>query len=166
MTDMLMGMDMAAAAAPIEQKQEPEPAPTADPSQLSPSPQPSSSASPQPQGGANNWYKPRTALFWPHDLRPLSEEWTALGLKLSDAEFKHLRRDAMLSSELERSFVTSDDLAMELLNLIAYRLDGAFQKNMRALFKRQVQSDARVFHGQSRATRRTCGMCSPRAIFC
>ena len=36
-----------------------------------------------------HWYKPRTALFWPNDLKPLSDEWIKLGLNVTDKEFKY-----------------------------------------------------------------------------
>jgi len=91
----------------------------------------------------NKWYKPRNAMFWPQDLKPLADEWTKLGLNLTDPEFKQLRRTS--SFEPDKSFVSSDDLAMEYLNLIAYKLDSGFQKAMKELFKQNREKMGRSY---------------------
>eukprot|EP01083_Nonionella_stella_P073240 197878_1 len=80
-----------------------------------------------------SWYQYRKAFFYPNDLEGLAEQWSKLGLPLSDTEFKHLRRTGLLDKE--KSFVASDQLAMEYLNLIAYKLDPSFQHAMKDLFE-------------------------------
>eukprot|EP01084_Bolivina_argentea_P266183 451386_1 len=81
----------------------------------------------------NKWYTYRKALFWPVDLKPLTEEWKKLGLHLRDEEFKQIRRDAQYDKG--KSLTSSDELAMEYLNLICYKLDPSFQNAMKELFK-------------------------------
>ena len=81
----------------------------------------------------NKWYKYRKVLFYPNDLKPLAEEWKQLGLNLTDPEFKQIRRDAQYDKD--KSLTSSDELAMEYLNLICYKLDPSFQNSMKELFE-------------------------------
>merc|ERR1712113_77782 len=82
-------------------------------------------------------------MFWPTDLKPLADEWKSIGLVLNDPTFKSLQRTTV--QEPDKPFVTADDLAMEYLNLIAYKLDSGFQKTMKELFKQNRIKMGRKF---------------------
>eukprot|EP01083_Nonionella_stella_P278136 945736_1 len=77
------------------------------------------------------WYKPKTALFWPKDFKPIISEWKSLKFEFDD-EFKDIRRDDMYF--VKRTLCSSDDLAMTYLNCIANILNDSFQSKMRELF--------------------------------
>ena len=79
-----------------------------------------------------HWYKPRTALFWPKDLKPLSDEWIKLGLNVTDKEFTGIRISGLVDTSV--SFASSEQVAMEYLNYIAHTLDPSFQESMRNMF--------------------------------
>eukprot|EP01083_Nonionella_stella_P071755 192927_1 len=81
----------------------------------------------------NTWYSPKKAMFWPHDLEPLTQKWSKLGLKLKDPEFKTIRRTGILSTD--KVFISCEELAMKYLNAIAHVLDPSFQQAMKDTFR-------------------------------
>eukprot|EP00488_Nonionellina_sp_1-RS-2012_P000210 TRINITY_DN10607_c0_g1_i1.p1 TRINITY_DN10607_c0_g1~~TRINITY_DN10607_c0_g1_i1.p1 ORF type:complete len:109 (-),score=28.66 TRINITY_DN10607_c0_g1_i1:16-342(-) len=72
-------------------------------------------------------------MFWPKDLKHLTEEWANVGVKLKDPEFTTIRRAGILSTD--KTFISCEQLAMKYLNAIAHILDAPFQKAMRDTFK-------------------------------
>eukprot|EP01083_Nonionella_stella_P217579 781093_1 len=81
----------------------------------------------------NTWYSPKKAMFWPNDLKPLTQKWSKLGLKLKDPEFKTIRRTGILSTD--KVFISCEELAMKYLNAIAHVLDPSFQQAMKDTFR-------------------------------
>eukprot|EP01083_Nonionella_stella_P244870 851818_1 len=81
----------------------------------------------------SRWYTYRKAMFYPKDLKPLAEEWIKLGLNLKDVEFKQIRRNGIIDKEV--SFTSADEVAMEYINLIAFKLNPSFQRTMKRLFE-------------------------------
>eukprot|EP01083_Nonionella_stella_P144853 453004_1 len=81
----------------------------------------------------DTWYSPKKAMFWSHDLEPLTQKWSKLGLKLKDPEFKTIRRSAILSTE--KVLISCEELAMKYLNAIAHVLDPSFQQAMNDTFR-------------------------------
>eukprot|EP01084_Bolivina_argentea_P186729 321776_1 len=78
----------------------------------------------------SKWYKYRKAFFYPNDIKQLCEQWIKLGLNIVDTNFTDLRHKDFTGIE----FTSSDELAIEYLNLIAAKLDPSFQKRMNNLF--------------------------------
>eukprot|EP01084_Bolivina_argentea_P140557 247056_1 len=84
-----------------------------------------------------DWYTYRKALFYPKDLKYLSEQWIENGLKIKneEKEFAQIRRNGIVENNKNVSFTSCDEVAIEFVNFIANTLDENFQQMMKNLFK-------------------------------